>query len=220
MRAYARSSMQLDLAELHRVALRLQRDRAAGDHPRRARRRAAACRRRPSRRACGSLVLDHRLAVDLVPDHAVAVDFDLARHPLVAVKRLARAVRAVRRVELALVHHVRARRAEVAGRPFVLAVAAEELHLDRHGKLLILPHRLGRLAVDHHAAVAQRPPGAALGLLADEAVLEPQHVVRERLLVEQVAEAPAERARRTCRTTLLITPSSTRNVSPKLSPSS
>ena len=69
----------------------------------------------------------------------------------------------------------------------------------RDGKVLVLAHRLGRLAVDHHAAVADGPAGAASALVADEAVLDAEDVVRERLLVEQVAEAAAEGAGRICR---------------------
>ena len=87
---------------------------------------------------------------------------------------------------------LRAGRAEVGGRARVAAVAAEELHFDRDGKILVLGHRLGRLAVEHDAAVAHRPVGPAASLLADEAVLDAEHVVRERLFVEQVAEAVVE----------------------------
>ena len=123
------------------------------------------------------------------------------------------------RVQLAVHDDVRAGRAEVGGGARVRAVAAQELHFDRDGKVLVFAHRVGRLAVDHDAAVAQWPSRAALGLLADEAVLDAEHVVRERLLVEQVAEAAAEGAVVLVVATTFKTPSSTRNVSAKLSPS-
>ena len=72
-------------------------------------------------------------------------------------------------------------RAEVGGGARVLAVAAEELHLDRRQEILVLEHRLRRLAVDHDAAIAPGPVRAALKLLADKAVLDAQLVIGKRL---------------------------------------
>jgi hypothetical protein len=46
--------------------------------------------------------------------------------------------------------------------------------------------------VEHGAAVAECPAFAAGGLLADETIFNPQPVVRERLLVKQVAELIAK----------------------------
>ena len=101
--------------------------------------------------------------------------------------------------QLAAHHDVGAGRADVRRGTLVAAVAAEELDLDRDGEVLVLPHALGRLPVDHDAAVPERPARPAGALLADEPVLDPQPVVRERRLVEEVAEL-ARRTWCTCRT--------------------
>ena len=60
------------------------------------------------------------------------------------------------------------------------------------GKLLLLPHALGRLAVDHHAAVAKRPARPAGALVAHETVLDPKPIVRVLVLREQVPELAVE----------------------------
>jgi len=46
--------------------------------------------------------------------------------------------------------------------------------------------------VEHRAAVAEAPVGAALHLVAEEAVLDDEHVVRVGRLVEEVPEVPVE----------------------------
>ena len=84
---------------------------------------------------------------------------------------------------------VGARRAEVSSRAFALAGAAENLDFKRCREILFDLHRLRGFAVDHHAAVAESPAGAAFDLLAGEAVFETQAVVRVFLRVEQVPEA-------------------------------
>src|SRR5262249_31475136 len=73
-----------------------------------------------------------------------------------------------------------------------LAEPAEELELNRDRELLILAHALRRLAVEHEATVAQGPAWRPLGLLAEEAVLQPQVVVGGLVLVEEVAELAVE----------------------------
>ena len=97
----------------------------------------------------GLFVFEDGLAVDDVLDDAVAVDLDLDRDPLVAVVGLRLRVVAVLGDQLASHHDVRAGRADVRRRSLVLAVATEELDLDRDGEVLVLSHALGRLAVDH-----------------------------------------------------------------------
>ena len=104
-----------------------------------------------------------------------------------------RRVDAVGRHQLPVHHHVRPRRAEVrGGSGLSVPAAAEQLHLDRDREVLVPLHRLDRLAVDHDAAVAEGPVRAVLRLLAHEAVLDREHVVREGRLVEQVAEPAPE----------------------------
>src|SRR4029453_6597673 len=79
---------------------------------------------------------------------------------------------------------------------FTVAQAAEQLHFDRDREILILQHRLWIGRMQHQPVVALRPGERRTGgwkLLADEAVLGRQHVVREWLLVEDVAELPVER---------------------------
>ena len=70
-------------------------------------------------------VLHNNLAVYLVPDEVVTVDFKLYFHPLVAVISLRPGIDAVARHELIVHDDMRARSAGVARRAFVLAVAAE-----------------------------------------------------------------------------------------------
>src|SRR5690606_9829998 len=69
---------------------------------------------------------------------------------------------------------------------------AEELELDRDREILISRHRLGRLRVQHRAAVPVGPLLDVRSRLADEAILDPQTVVRERRSIEEMAEAPGE----------------------------
>ena len=73
-----------------------------------------------------------------------------------------------------------------------LPLPPEELDLDRDRKLLVFPHALGRLAVDHDTAVLEGPLRAALALVADEPILDPQPIVRILVLGEQVAELVVE----------------------------
>ena len=89
-------------------------------------------------------------------------------------------------------HDVCARRAEIAGGPLVLAVAAQELNFDGHRKILVLLHALGRLTVYHDPAVSECPPRASRRLVAHEPIFEPETIVREFFLVENVAEFSAK----------------------------
>ena len=89
-------------------------------------------------------------------------------------------------------HNVRARGADVAGGACVLTIASEELDLDGDRELLVFPHSLGRLAVDHDSTVPERPARRARALLADEPIFDPQAVLRKRTLVEQVPELTVE----------------------------
>src|SRR5262249_45589567 len=77
-------------------------------------------------------------------------------------------------------------------RSLALPQSAEILHLDRNGKILVLAHRLGRLAMDHRPAVALGPGGPAGTLLANEPILDSQSIVREFVLVEDVPELVIE----------------------------
>jgi len=182
---------QLDAAELHGVALGLEGDPAAGED------RISAGLEQP---ACvGVAVVELRAVVaqddgvaDEVADRPPTVDLDFHRHPLVAVKGLRGRVHAVPRDERAVHLDVRAGRAEVGGGARLVAVAAEELDLDRHREGLVLAHRPRILGVDHHAAVALGPAGSALDLLADEAVLDAEPVALVRHPPEEMAEAALE----------------------------
>jgi hypothetical protein len=98
----------------------------------------------------------------------------------------------VGREERAVDDHVRSGRAQVRGRPLPRTASPEQLHLDRDREVLIFPHRLGPLPVNHDPAVPQRPRGAAFGLLADEPVLDSDSVVRIGIAIEDVAELRVE----------------------------
>ena len=69
---------------------------------------------------------------------------------------------------------------------------AEQLHFDGRWKILIQLHLLRRFAVNHHAAVPERPARSARHLIAHKTVFDAQDVIRQRILPEQVPEASAE----------------------------
>ena len=95
----------------------------------------------------------------------------------------------MRVIELALVFDVRTGRAHVAGRSrLAVTQAAEELYLERNREILVGWHRFWILRVNHHTAVAQRPYRCVRRLFANEAVFDPQPVMRERILVENMPE--------------------------------
>ena len=75
-------------------------------------------------------------------------------------------------VEFAIPNDVGPGCAKISSRARIFSVAAEELYLGTDWKILILLHRLGRLSVDHHAAVANRPTRSPLILLAHDAVFD------------------------------------------------
>src|SRR5690606_24794479 len=67
------------------------------------------------------------------------------------------------------------------------------LRFDGDREILITQHRSAVLGMEHDAAVAHRPSaGVPSCLRADEAVLDAQTVVRERILVEEMPEAAVE----------------------------
>src|SRR5262249_25607750 len=90
--------------------------------------------------------------------------------------------------QLVLHDDVGARRADVAGRTIAPAAAAQELDFDRDREVLVLPHGLRRLAVDHGAAVAKGPARTARTLFPDETIFEPQLVMGKSTLVKEVAK--------------------------------
>src|SRR5205085_9952116 len=94
--------------------------------------------------------------------------------------------------QLAVHHDMRAGRAEVGRAARSLAESAEKLHFNRNREILVLGHRFGRLTVQHHATVAGRPAFATGTLLADKAILDADSIMRELVLVENVAEAAVE----------------------------
>ena len=119
---------------------------------------------------------------------------DLDAHPLVAVVGLRRRVDAVRGAEHAVHDDVRAGRAEVGGGArLAVAEPAEQLHFERDGEVLVLQHRLrARATCSISPLLRMAQAGPAGHLLADEAVLGREEVVRERILVEHVAELAVE----------------------------
>ena len=78
----------------------------------------------------------------------------------------------------------------------------------------VLAHRPW-VPMEHDAAIANRPARPLFALLADEAILDADHVMRKLILVKEMAELLAERVVFVVAT--LSKPSSTRNA-PKLSP--
>src|SRR5690606_2667715 len=96
--------------------------------------------------------------------------------------------------DAAVVDDLAARPVHVESRAVsTVAQAAKELRFDANGKVLIPQHRAAALRVKHHAAVAHCPIARmSLQLLADEAVLDSQAVVRKGFLVEKMSEAAVE----------------------------
>ena len=137
-------------------------------------------------------VLHDQLAVDTMFDHAVAMDLDLEGDPLVAVIGLGFGRDTVIGHQLAIHDNVGARTAHIAGRPFGLAVASQQLRLNAYREVLVLAHGLRGLAVQHHAAVAKGPSGSSGGLLAHKPVFQAEPIVRKRFLVKDVAEFAVE----------------------------
>src|SRR3954451_337438 len=85
--------------------------------------------------------------------------------------------------------HLRSWRAHVRRCPLARRAGAEQLRLNGDREVLILAHCLRRLTVQHHTVVPQRPSWTALYLLADEAIVHRDDVMRELLAcVEQVSK--------------------------------
>src|SRR5690606_13634767 len=149
-------ALQRDIAALERLAVRLHLGTMAGHD-------AAA--------VADAAVLDDRLSVDEMHDALAAEHERLGGDPSVAVDRRRLPLDAVRLVEPAAKDDVRAGRAHAAGRTrAAVAQASEELELDRDREILPDGHRLGRLRMQHHAAVPVRPLLDVRGRLADEPV--------------------------------------------------
>src|SRR5262245_5019854 len=89
--------------------------------------------------------------------------------------------------QLAVHHDVGTGGAEIGRAALSFAKAAQKLDLDRDRKILVLGHRLRRLAVEHHAAVARGPAFAARTLVAYKPIFDADSVVRESVFVEDVA---------------------------------
>jgi len=98
----------------------------------------------------------------------------------------------VGRVQCAIHHDVRARRADVGGAArFAVAQPSQQLHLDRDRKILILHHRLRRRRVNHQAVVTEGPSqirSLGVHLLADESVFRREEIVGKGIFVEKVSE--------------------------------
>lgn len=92
-------------------------------------------------------------------------------------------------IEFAVEFDEGSRGAEVAGRAFAVAGAAEDLDFEGGWEILVDLHGIGRFAMDHDAAIAECPACATLDLLAGEAVFEAEPVVGVFFLVKQMAVA-------------------------------
>ena len=90
--------------------------------------------------------------------------------------------------QLPVHRHMGSRRAEIQRGSRVRSVATEQLSFDGNGKVLIASHGFGVLAVEHHPAVPERPTGAPVRLLPDEAVFHAKFVRLKWLRVEQVTK--------------------------------
>ena len=90
--------------------------------------------------------------------------------------------------ELTIHDDVRARAAHIARGPFVLAVAAQQLGFNTHGEVLVFTHGLGVLTVQHDPAITKGPARSTRGLLASEAVLQAQSIMRKGLGIEEMPE--------------------------------
>jgi len=137
----------------------------------------------------GFAVGDDLLAVDQVFDEVVAADFHLDGDPLFAVEGFGFGQDAVIFDELVIDHDVGAGGAKIASGAWVLAISCEDLDFEGSGEILFEFHGGWWFAVDHDAAIAQCPSGAAINLLAGEAVFEAEAVVGEFFFEKQVTEA-------------------------------
>jgi hypothetical protein len=103
-------------------------------------------------------------------------------------------VQAVRGVEFAFTLDVGSRRAEIGRGAGARAETAEELHLDRDRKVLVHPHGLGRLPMDHRATVALGPARTVRQLFAHEPIFHAKDAIGKGRVKEEMAEAVLESA--------------------------
>src|SRR5262245_52930044 len=92
------------------------------------------------------------------------------------------------RIEGAINDDVGAWGTNIAVRTFVDAVATEELHFNRGRKILVQPHAFWRLRMIHDSVVAKGPLRTTLYLLSCKPVLHGDEIVRELVLVEEMAK--------------------------------
>ncbi len=170
-----RQGTDFHIAEIYRMALGLQREVAAVQH------QVAVANELLRIAVTGvelrALIFQDGFPVDAVNDAVVAMNLNFGFDPLFAVKRRRAGVDAVWRKEFALHDHMRAGCAKIARGTRILTVATEKLHFDGNGKILILAHAGGKLGMNHHPTVAERPARSARRLPPNEAVFKAQHIV-------------------------------------------
>ena len=140
----------------------------------------------------GPGVHEDRVSGHDVGDEGVAEDQEIQRHPLLTMEGGRRGGDAVILDPYALHFDMGAGGAEIGGGALLGAVPTQELSLERDRKVLISPHRLGALGMEHHAAVLEGPFRPSRNLGAKETVLHSQVIVGERLSIEDVPEPTLE----------------------------
>lgn len=111
-------------------------------------------------------------AVYEVYELLVSVDFYLEVNPLADGKKLGGGIDNVVGKELAVAFDVSARRGDVASLGACFGAFGEELSLDADGEGLVELHALGRLGVEHDAAVESGPERSVFTVAIDELVVE------------------------------------------------
>ncbi len=136
----------------------------------------------------GFLIAQDFPAVDPVDDLFVPPDFDFNFDPLVGRDGGGGGLDDVLGDELAVHLEVGARGADVAGGAFSFSFIGEELEFEADGEALIEGHALGRLGVDHDAAVEIHVAGGVGHHFPGEFILHAEKVVGVGEVGVEVAE--------------------------------
>ena len=124
---------------------------------------------------------------------AVAIHDQFGAHPVAWWEGFGTAVDAMGAVELAFIHHMRARAAHIAGGSWpAVGKTSQELHFDRYGPVLFLWHLPRVLAMKHNAAIEDGIGRRVFFPFVGKTILELQVIPRKRLFIIQMAKLVVE----------------------------